>query len=538
MPSLFSIDPELLKALGGQGTPLDFTSQIGTPLESMATSQSVAGAAPVSQQGSMGFTTAEQPKRGFSFQDFASKLVDAMEGAGAVLQGRPNPVPARKNMESQMQARQEHLNLQKQQMELAKQREASNKVEGVVKLMMDAARDGVVDPATATTLLKAWGKADPDVSAVFGDHLDNISIEPKSGILTRKSLTIKDGEMIDPVTKKPLPAGDYDLKGQWRGGQFIPTEVAPSKTAGSTMTGIQAEVINQMATDPTSGKLDPDKALKVMKDMRTNPQGAESRIFDYLAEKNKSGKTDPAMEKAIKEFQGIVGGTAAQRTGGAERGRTEYRATPAFQETTEKTAESRVTGQLAGQRNAPLGQNAANYIKPDDLTTAPPTMTETEAQAKGYRAFKGASGGQFLTMARSAQNILDRLDILVDRLLPSSTGDKVKDAILVRTNQVKLAALRQARDPDVREFDALLKSNLAQFAKAAGDAANIAVPEQEFQREALPSSSDTKESGKRLLASKKAILRGVISGALGIKPLPQTGGESVDDWIKGATGRK
>lgn len=223
------------------------------------------------------------------------------------------------------------------------------------------------------------------------------------------------------------------------------------------------------------------------------------------------------------QFQQTERGVATARGTGSAEGRVEVEGRPTTQAVKSQTAESTKSGGLAGERNAPLGERATNYINPTDLTTASPGMTETDAIGKGYRAFKGANGSQFITMARSAQNILDRLEVLSKELLPASTGNTVQDAVNVRKNQVRLFGLSQARDPKVREFNALLASNLAQFAKAAGDAANIAVPEQEFQREALPKTSDTRESALQLLRSKRAILRGVIAGALGIKPLPEAG---------------
>ena len=188
-----------------------------------------------------------------------------------------------------------------------------------------------------------------------------------------------------------------------------------------------------------------------------------------------------------------------------------------------------------------LRERALNYINPEDLTTAPPEMTEGEAMAKGYRPFNGKSGGQFITMSRYAFSLLDRFRELSVKLLPKSTGDKTKDAINVRANQVRLAALNQARDPDVREFFALRESNLAQLAKAAGDAANIAVPEQEFQKKALPSGSDTQESALRLLDSKYTILRGTVASALGVRPIPKNppgqnapaqGGTPVEEYVR------
>lgn len=186
----------------------------------------------------------------------------------------------------------------------------------------------------------------------------------------------------------------------------------------------------------------------------------------------------------------------------------------------ENAAKATKTGTETAEMELPLREKATSYINPVDLTTPSPTMTEKEALDKGYRSFKGNSG-QFIAMARSAFNILDRLETLSKELLPEGTGgkDPISDAATASKGWLALHGLRLARDPATLEFFALLDSNLAQFAKAAGDAANIAVPEQEFQKAALPGPSHTKESALRLIQSKKAILRGVLDGATGVKPI-------------------
>lgn len=111
MPSLFSIDPQWAgQNQGGQG--LDFSSNIASPTQDMATANSPGyGAPPVSQPQS----------QGMGFMDWVGKIGDIMQSTGAGLQGRPDPVMARRNQESEMQMRQQQM---KQQQEAAKLHQA------------------------------------------------------------------------------------------------------------------------------------------------------------------------------------------------------------------------------------------------------------------------------------------------------------------------------------------------------------------------------------------------------------------------------
>jgi hypothetical protein len=55
-----------------------------------------------------------------------------------------------------------------------------------------------------------------------------------------KNHQLSDGEITDPLTGKPLPAGRYNLRGRMRAGGFVPSKIEPS-------------------TDLEIGKVDPDK---------------------------------------------------------------------------------------------------------------------------------------------------------------------------------------------------------------------------------------------------------------------------------------
>ena len=276
--------------------------------------------------------------------------------------------------------------------------------------------------------------------------------------------------------------------------------------------GLADQIVRQLATD-AQGNFDPTRAMDIYQRMRTNPQGAESRIFDYLQRKNQTGQVNPAMEQTIKDYQSTVFGTAASRSGGAVVGATQQKATPLFQDTTRQTAESSKIGTGAGERKTPLGQKAITWIHPDSLAAAQPTMTMEEAESAGFRPFTQGQAPQFVSAARSVLSILDQWDNLV-ALLPKSTGDPYKDLAMTAAEGIKLQVKR--RDPKVAQFLALKRSQLPLLARSMGDVANIAIAEQEFQAEAMPSEYDTQESARAKLSSRRALMRNYIRSALGV----------------------
>jgi hypothetical protein len=193
---------------------------------------------------------------------------------------------------------------------------------------------------------------------------------------------------------------------------------------------------------------------------------------------------------------------------------------PLPQQAAAAMAGAKTTGKETAEMNLPLRDKAPNYIEPVGLTPAPPDMTEAEAIKRGYRTFSGKSPGQFVTMARSAFGILDRLEELSNKLLlPEKSGAAAR-----AKNWAEIKSSKYIGDnPDVKEFYGLLGSQLATFAKAAGDAANIAVPEQEFQKEFLPDGFMSREVAKQIIQSRRNLLRGTLDAALGNKAIPQAG---------------
>lgn len=130
-------------------------------------------------------------------------------------------------------------------------------------------------------------------------------------------------------------------------------ELSKALTASLTKTGsVNDQIVRELAIDPKTGIFDAQKGKDIVKEMRTNPQGLESRAADIIIKKNQ-GTATPQELDALKEMKELVGSLSAQRGGGAERGRLGIRSTPQYQQTEEDIARSRAEGSTAGH---PLGE--------------------------------------------------------------------------------------------------------------------------------------------------------------------------------------
>ena len=189
-----------------------------------------------------------------------------------------------------------------------------------------------------------------------------------------------------------------------------------------------------------------------------------------------------------------------------------------FQRSKRLQAGATKTGTEQAEMDLPLREKAAKYIHPSTLQPASPDMSEKDAMAKGYRVFQGGNPGQFVAMSRAAFNMMDRLEQLSSELLLSETASPSERG----KNWAKLQQeYYKGNNAKVREFYGIMKSQLASLAKAAGDAANVAVPEQQFQEAFLPNGWMSFETAKGILDSRRALLRGTLEGALGTKAIPE-----------------
>ena len=388
----------------------------------------------------------------------------------------------------------------KQKQEEMKERREQNKRQSLNNFL-DFASKLDLDDETVTKITKMVISGNPELKTYFGEELGNLSVSMKSK--TPLVITRKFDENELPDISRPrmfMPAGTYKLKGIMRQGQFMPTEIEPEKT---TRTPVVDEIVRELASDPTTGKLDPERAKVIYKDLRTNPQGLESRAADLIFKKHQ-GKATPEDLTVLEELKGLVGGFAASRAGGAK-----------------------VGGETA-EMGLPLREKAIKYIHPEKLTTPPSDISEQAALQQGYRAFLGSNAPQFVTSARAAFEILNRWEALLPKIYdPKSEGftGRIKNA-----GGIYQAFLNA--DPDAVEFFALQKSTLPLFARSMGDVANIAIAEQQFQEIAMPKPTDTLRSASRKISSRKNILKDVLKSSLGIKPIGKSASEEAEEFKK------
>lgn len=140
-------------------------------------------------------------------------------------------------------------------------------------------------------------------------------------------------------------------------------EIADLLGGSGQATNLPNKIALELSKDPQTGKVDYANAEEVLKRLRTNPQGPEGRIFDYYAEKERTGKADPAMERAIKNYQGTLQSlreAAGHGTGaGTEAGRVEVRRSPEAAQAAANIARGSAEGSTQGR---PLDPGTAKSI--------------------------------------------------------------------------------------------------------------------------------------------------------------------------------
>ena len=186
------------------------------------------------------------------------------------------------------------------------------------------------------------------------------------------------------------------------------------------------------------------------------------------------------------------------------------------QEETRKT-QGKIVATREAKLDLPLGEDAVNFINPETLVAAEGKMSKRQALAAGFKTFRGNSSGQFLVFSVKALAVLDKMQDALPHLFPETPeGGKFQRA------KNAFSIFNKFLDGNVHavSFFAALDANLAGFAKAAGDAANISIAEQGFQKKALPNSFDLRRTAQKKIDDKRELLRAVINMALGVAPMP------------------
>ena len=292
------------------------------------------------------------------------------------------------------------------------------------------------------------------------------------------------------------PNAASGLLGNLLKGQEAPTSVG----------GIKAQIINQLATNPNTGKLDPQIAQDLLSKLETNPQGAEGRVFDIIYRSNTNKPVSKGELDAVDNYQKYLFGKAWQQGAGNVAGATAQRGTPAFQAVEKATAASGAAGRVEGtgeaERNQPLGPKAATWFNPTTLQAPSPKTTANEAMSAGFIATP-PNAPQSAESARAFLQRLNEYDKYFD-LLPPGTGNTAIDQVKTTANWAALMARRNV-DKQVTNFLNLGEST-AQAAKAFGDAANISIVEQEQIRKQMPTGKETREVAKGKVEQLKTLI--------------------------------
>jgi hypothetical protein len=126
--------------------------------------------------------------------------------------------------------------------------------------------------------------------------------------------------------------------------------------AASARGSVTDQIVRELATDP-SGAFDPVKAQEVLKSIRTNPQGAEGRLTDYIIKRNQTGVQDPAMEKSISDYQNFISGNTRSRARGTEGGKEQ-----GLQDVIQSRLQRMTREELAKNSGRPLPDSAQTAV--------------------------------------------------------------------------------------------------------------------------------------------------------------------------------
>lgn len=323
------------------------------------------------------------------------------------------------------------------------------------------------------------------------------------------------GRSVDLET---IPGAQLDEQGRRRLDQFqVPagTLQPGERVAGSIVSsqGDFAKALIEVVQPPGGGKPAKLTSSDVAKLIDLDLTVPEVKLLISMRQQERGvlpeAKGAAGFEKSLAQEVGERGLSGEAKTNFESMRRT--------QEETRKT-QGKIVATREAKLNLPLGEDAVNFINPETLVAAEGKMSQRQALAAGFKTFRGNSSGQFLIFSVKALAVLDKMQDALPHLFPETPkGGKFQ------RGKNALSIFDKFLDGDVHavSFFAALDANLAGFAKAAGDAANISIAEQGFQKKALPNSFDLRRTAQKKIDDKRELLRAVINMALGVAPMPQ-----------------
>src|SRR3990167_4635011 len=264
-----------------------------------------------------------------------------MERLGAIMGGQQDPIHKAQALDIEQKMGMSRMNMQTRKEEREKRKEEEDRklkqltgFGNILKFYKEFAdyipeenKDALAEKIAADAKAAGFYISDPKTFRQFLNRADEFS-----GAIDILQQGLQSGKPIQDATLDALKNAK-DPESRKLLGDTLSKILAQKLGTGS----FTDQVARELATDKTTGQIDPNRAKDVIKEMRTNPQGLESRAADIIIKKNK-GTATPEELSALEEMKGLVGGLAAQRGAGGERGRLGVRSTPQYQQTEQHIA--------------------------------------------------------------------------------------------------------------------------------------------------------------------------------------------------------
>ena len=386
--------------------------------------QTLEGAVGLAKQRSHSFDS--MANAGFSIP--GAYQPNILERVGAILQGQQDPIHKAQALDIEQKMGMARLNMQARKEEEDRKLKQLKGFGDILKFYKEFAdyipeenKDALAEKIATDAKAAGFSISDPKTFRQFLNRADEFS-----GAIDILQQGLQSGKPIQDATIDALKNAK-DPESRKLLGDTLSKILAQKMGTGS----FTDQVARELATDKTTGQIDPNRAKDFIKEMRTNPQGLESRAADIIIKKNK-GTATPEELSALEEMKGLVGGLSAQRGAGGERGRLGVRSTPQYQQTEADIKAARQAGEaiepgtqkMVSELDTILtkGKENLKIFKPEFTGVVPEEMGGTGAGGISG-AIRQRMGNISDTEVRFRQNNAD----VSDALLRARSGAQINE---------------------------------------------------------------------------------------------------------------
>lgn len=269
----------------------------------------------------------------------------------------------------------------------------------------------------------------------------------------------------------------------------------PNRSANLSIGNIQADIIRQKAGTPEGG-IDPDKAMGLLKEMRTNPEGPASLAYQgILAEESarppgslaQTESEDPRI-RAFQRLNQIQLGQAAARTGATERAKVDVRNTPEARAGAANIAIGTAQGKSAVEAREAIGdltQASAILDELDQLSANMITATDAvSSNTQGLKLYaqRYADAGSLPAVYEARKkNLAEALARNIGGVKGTATEGDIERMIngapgfrdTVASRNYKIGAIRNIIETAIANKQALVNGTPADFTKARAQFKNL-----------------------------------------------------------------